>query len=864
MPDPPAGAPRPPIALGVDPTVGLSEEEARLRLDRRGPNELPAPPRVAWPLRILRLLGEPMSLLLIAAAAVDAVGLGEVVDASAILAIVVLNTVIAFVQEGKAAQALEALRSMESPRARVLREGVPVEIPSREVVPGDVVLLGAGDRVPADLRLMEANLLEVDESLLTGESLPVAKDQRAAPSASGIAEQLGMAFSGTVVTRGTGRGVVVATGRASEIGRIAERLREREPTTPLQRELRVLTFRLGVIAILVAAAVLGLTLVRMGVSSESLQRSFLASVALAVAAVPEGLATVVTVALALGVRRMAARGAIIRRLAAVETLGAATVILTDKTGTLTENRMRVEVVAVAGATVGSPDALPPALAGPVAEVVALCNDATLDPPSGDPLDMALLEAVGTEAVGRLRASFPRLRSIPFEAGRRRMTTAHRRPDGSVLLLVKGAPEEVVELCTTSLAADGPPRPVEPPGSRAVLELAASLASGGMRTVALARGVLPEIPEDLAAAEHDLELVGLVGLRDPVRPEAAGAVEEARNAGIHLAMVTGDHAGTAAAIAEEVGLAGGTAVLTGRDLRERGIPEDPLSSPVYARVDPDEKLALVEALQARGHVVAVTGDGVNDAPALRRADIGVAMGRRGTDVARQAADMVITDDNLATIVHAVREGRGIYDNIRKVVDYLVGGNLSEILVVVGALLLFPALGVPLLPLQLLWINLLTDGPPAIALGIDVMDRGLMDLPPRPSRERLLSARRLLTLCGRAGLMAAASLSALAVARFGWEEPWAHARAVMFTVLVMAHLLYAFVVRRPRAEPPSLRRLVSNRWLLGGVGLGLALQIGAVLWSPARGVLGTAPLSAREWVLVAVAAIAPVGLMLVRRG
>jgi len=866
MPDPPAGAPRPPvIALGVDPAVGLSEEEARLRLDRHGPNELPTPPRVAWPLRILRLLGEPMSLLLIAAAAVDAVGLGEVVDATAILAIVVLNTVIAFLQEGKAAQALEALRSMESPRAKVLRDGVPVEIPSREVVTGDVVLLSAGDRVPADLRLMEANLLDVDESLLTGESLPVAKDPLATPSASGIAEQLDMAFSGTVTTRGTGRGVVVATGRASEIGRIAERLREREPATPLQRELRVLTFRLGVIAIVVAAAVLGLTLVRMGVSSESLQRSFLASVALAVAAVPEGLATVVTVALALGVRRMAARGAIIRRLAAVETLGAATVILTDKTGTLTENRMRVEVVAVAGTTLGPPDGLPPALAEPVAEVVALCNDATLDPPSGDPMDIALLEALGSKAVARLRASFPRVHSIPFETGRRRMTTAHRRPDGTVLLLVKGAPEEMVELCTTSLAEDGTPRPVEPAEPRAVLELAASLASGGMRIVALARGLLAETPEALAGAEHDLELVGLVGLRDPVRPEAAGAVEEARNAGIHLAMVTGDHAGTAAAVAEEVGLAGATAgVLTGRDLRERGIPEDPLSSPVYARVDPDEKLALVEALQAQGHVVAVTGDGVNDAPALRRADIGVAMGRRGTDVARQAADMVITDDNLATIVHAVREGRGIYDNIRKVVDYLVGGNLSEILVVVGALLLFPALGVPLLPLQLLWINLLTDGPPAIALGVDVMDRGLMDLPPRPSRERLLSTRRLLMLCGRAGLMAAASLSALAVARFAWEEPWAHARAVMFTVLVMAHLLYAFVVRRPRAEPPSLRRLVSNRWLLGGVGLGLALQIAAVLWSPARGVLGTAPLSAREWVLVAVAAIAPVGLMLVRRG
>ncbi|HXF71085.1 MAG TPA: cation-transporting P-type ATPase [Actinomycetota bacterium] len=845
--------------LGVDPAVGLTEAEARARLRRHGPNELPPPPRVPWPIRLLRLLGEPMSVLLIAAAAVDAFGLREPVDASAILAIVALNAAIAFLQEGKAAEALEALRRMESPRARVLRDGVVREVPARELVPGDVVLLAAGDRVPADLRLVEATLLEVDESLLTGESLPVTKSP-GAPEGVGLSERPATAFSGTVVTRGAGRGIVVATGAGTELGRIAAHLGAPEAMTPLQRELRGLTLRLGAIAVAVAAGVFALIAVRTGLSGEGLQRAFLAGVALAVAAVPEGLATVVTVALALGVRRMAARGAIVRRLAAVETLGAATAILTDKTGTLTENRMRLEAAATADLPPGPFGALPPRARAAAARVAALCNDAALDPPSGDPLDVALLEAVGSEEVRRLRASHALLGALPFEAGRRRMTVAVRGPDGAVALLVKGAPEVVLDLCSRAATAAGE-APLGPGERLRLAGLVDELAATGMRTLALADRPLPGPPADLEEAERELRFVALVGLRDPVRPQARAAVEEARRAGIRLAMVTGDHAGTAAAIAREVGLLEGEGgVRTGAELRAAGLPEDPLAVPVYARVDPDQKLALVEALQARGHVVAVTGDGVNDAPALRRAEIGVAMGRRGTDVAREAADMVITDDDLATIVHAVREGRGIYDNIRKVVEYLVGGNLSEIAVVVGALVLFPALGVPLLPLQLLWINLLTDGPPAIALAVDAIDPRVMERPPRPRGERLLSGRRLLVLVRRAALMAGAPLGALAVARFAWGEPWAHARALAFTVLVVAHLLYAFAVRRPPGDPPSLRRLASNPWLLAGVGAGLALQLGAIVWPPARGVLGTAPLTPREWGLVLAGGLLPVSLML----
>ncbi|HXF36394.1 MAG TPA: HAD-IC family P-type ATPase, partial [Actinomycetota bacterium] len=395
----------------TEPASGLSTADARARLAEYGPNELPPSRRVPWPVRILRLLAEPMSILLIAAAVVDAVGLGQTVDAAAILAIVALNAAIAFFQEGKAAAALEALRSMESPRARLLRDGSPTEVPAREVVPGDVVLLSAGDRIPADLRLLEASMLEIDESLLTGESLPVAKTP-GATDGSGIAERPGMAFSGTVVIRGVGRGVAVVTGPRTELGRIAERLREREPATPLQRELRATTFRLGAMAIVIAVGVFGLTLARMGFTEESLQRSFLASVALAVAAVPEGLATVVTVALAVGVRAMAARGAIVRRLAAVETLGAATVILTDKTGTLTENRMRLEAAATIDRPPGPLASLPDRAWTTATEIAALCNDAELDPPSGDPMDVAVLEAVGSYRVADLRRRATRLGEVP--------------------------------------------------------------------------------------------------------------------------------------------------------------------------------------------------------------------------------------------------------------------------------------------------------------------------------------------------------------------------------------------------------------------------------------------------------------------
>jgi Ca2+-transporting ATPase len=842
------------VTFGTDPDLGLDPSEAEARLRGYGPNELPSPHRERWPGRLVRQLRDPMALLLMAAAGVSALALREAEGAVAILAIVVLNAVIGLVQEGRAARALEALRAMETPVTRVLRGGRRVEIPARDVVPGDAVLLAAGDRVPADLHLARATALEADESLLTGESLPVAKGPGTErPRDLREAEAGSIAFAGTLVTRGTATGIAVATGPATELGRIAASLAVPESATPLQAELARVSGRLGTIAIAIAAAVFGLTLLRVGISGDSFQRSFLTAVALAVAAVPEGLATVVAVALALGVRRMAARGAIVRRLPAVETLGSTTVILTDKTGTLTQNRMRLEGVALPARDVVPLDRLSPAAARRVAEVTVLCSDATLLPPAGDPLEIALLEAAGAGAdVEELRSMHPRVAALPFDSERRLMATLHRTPSGTFLLLVKGAPEAVIARATEVALEHGGSAPLSDLGRARLLDLAGQMAEGGMRVLALARRTFEMAPAGLEQAERDLALVGLAGLRDHVRPEARQAVAEARSAGIRLVMVTGDHSGTAAVVAEEVGLRDERPeVVTGADIEANGIPQDPAGVGVYARVNSHQKLALVAALQEAGQVVAVTGDGVNDAPALRRADIGVAMGRSGSDVAREAADMVVTDDNLATIVAAVREGRAIYDNIRKVVDYLVAGNLSEITVVLASLLLFPGLGVPLLPLQLLWINLLTDGMPAVALGVDAPDPSLMARSPRSRDDRMLGSAHVALLAGRALLIAAASVASLAIARFAWGQSWEAARSVMFTVLVVAHLVYAYGVRRPGTG--------RNPWLMGAVAGGIALQLLVVSWPAAHALFATRSATLADWVLVAVAGTLPLLLM-----
>jgi P-type Ca2+ transporter type 2C len=852
--------------LETDIESGLSDTEASHRLDRDGANELPTPSRELVVVRFLRQFVEPMAVLLVVAAAVSGIGLREWVDALAITAIVLLNAIIGTVQEGRAARALEALREMETPMSIVRRSARTRLVPSRDLVSGDVVVLQAGDRVPADVRLTLTRALEIDESILTGESLPVVKDAGEEPRAdTALASQRWMAFTGTLVTRGAAEGLVVRTATATYFGRLAAQLSGTEPATPLQVELARLTARLGAIAVAVAAAVFGLSLLRIGSTGEDLQEAFLVAVALAVAAVPEGLATVVAVALALGVRRMAAHGAIIRRMPAVEALGSATAILTDKTGTLTENRLRLSTVVTSDRAQQKLADLPPPVSNAVVEIAAACNDATLQPPTGDPLDLALLEAVGATPVARVRAALPRVDEIPFDSERKRMTTLHRRA-GSGLLLVKGAPEAVLGRCDHTMHPDGSVGLLSDARRQALLTGSGELADHGMRTLALAFRELPSTVAHAEADEQGLTVVGLVGLRDHVRPEALPTISDARRAGVNVVMVTGDHPGTAAWISREVGLLEDTGhVLTGDDLRRRGVPRDPLASPVYARVDPDQKLALVRSTRAQGDVVAVTGDGVNDAPALREADIGVAMGRGGTQVAREAADMVVTDDNLATLVMAVREGRGIYDNIRKVVDYLIAGNLSEILVVIVPLVLFPALGVPLLPVQLLWINLLTDGLPALALGVDPVDPDVMNRTPRSRHANLLGLRRLALLLRRGALIAAAAITSLVISRYAFDEPWAHARATMFTVLVVAHLVYAIAVHTLPVEPSETPPRAAPNWrLLAAVGGGVALQVLIILWPAARSVFDTAELTGREWLLVVGGGLLPPALiMLIER-
>ncbi len=834
--------------------TGLSGDEAARRLAEHGRNELPRAETASLAVRALAQLREPMAVLLVAAATISGVVLGEVVDAVAIVLIVLVNAAIALVQEGRAAEALAALEELEAPTATVVRDGRQRVVDAAVLVPGDLVLVQAGDRVPADLELVAGDGLEADESILTGESLPTAKRAGGATAPDvPIGDRDGLLHSGTFVTRGAGRGEVVATGAQAALGAIAQQLAEieREPT-PLQRQLAGLTRRLGGAAVLVASGTFLLILLRNG--SGSADDAFLTAVALAVAAVPEGLAAVTSVALALGVRRMARRGAIVRQLPAVETLGAVDVLVVDKTGTLTENRMRLASVTTPDGAGHAPDALPDAVADALLDVAVLCNDAELDPPTGDPTEQALLALATPDRAAALRDTRPRLAAAPFTSERMRMSTVHDLGDGP-WLLVKGAPEQVLPRCSHVL--DGTTsRPATPADHARLLAKAEEHAARGERLLALGRRRLPAVPTDVEAAERELTAIALVALRDPPRDHAATSVEQVRSAGVTLLMATGDHPATARAIADEVGIATDRC-LAGTDLDHDGVPDEPTDVGVYARVAPEQKLALVDRLQACGHTVAMTGDGVNDAPALQRADIGVALGASGSDVARAAAALVITDDDLATIVAAVREGRGIYDNLRKVVDYLVASNLAEVTVVIATLLLLPAFGVPLFPLQLLWINLLTDGLPALALGVDPVDDDLMQRPPRRASDRLLGLPHLRRLALRAVVLAGGALCGLAIAR-AEGLPTPEARTVLFTSLVVAQVLYAFVVSR---RPFSGDR---NTWLVWSAIGALALH-GVILVVPAAQIVfdTVVPSAAALGAIAVGGLVPPVVLAMVKR-
>ena len=827
---------------GVDPQRGLPEEEAGRRAEQHGPNEIRGRPRRSLVGQFIDQFKDFMILVLIAAAVISGV-MGDLVDTLAIVVIVVLNAIIGFVQIWRANQAMAALQQLAAAQATVLRGGQAQVVPATELVPGDIVLLEAGNKVPADLRLVEIAQLRVDESALTGESITIEKHAGVLTGVvHALGDRLNMAFKGTTATHGRGRGLVVATGMSTELGKVAGLMdRDTDRSTPLQIRLAAFGKRLALVVIAICAVIFVVGVLR----GEEPVLMILTAVSLAVAGIPEALPVVVTVLLALGARRMVSQNALIRRLPSVETLGSVTFICSDKTGTLTQNRMHADLLRVEGHEWVAGGDGPGIHYVELLRAAALCNDASQTLGGvwqGDPTETALTQAALAAGLDKavLEQECERVQEWPFDSERKRMTTLHR--SGEVLVAyTKGAPESVIPLCRTQWGADA--SVVLQQGEW--LAAADALAARGLRVLALARrdhAVLP-VPGDVDLVESGLCLIGLVGLIDPPRAEAAAAVRDCLLAGITPVMITGDHPATALAIARRLGIVkeGDNQVLTGLELSTLdagALRERVANTRVYARVDPAQKIRIVEALQARGEFVAMTGDGVNDAPALRQADIGVAMGRGGTDVAREAASLVLLDDNFATIVAAVREGRRIYDNIRKFIRYAMTGNSGEI----WTIFLAPMMGlpIPLLPIHILWVNLVTDGLPGLALAAEPAERGIMQRPPRAPQENLFAHgmwQHILwvgLLLG--GLCLLVQAWALSVGNAHWQT-------MVFTVLTLGQMAHVLAIR---SETESLFRLglASNRPLLGAVLLTFGLQLATIYVPLLNPVFKTQPLSLLE--------------------
>jgi Ca2+-transporting ATPase len=820
--------------------AGLSSAQASRLLAEHGPNSLPPPRRRTAGQRVLAQLRDPMILLLLAAGAVTAT-LGDVTDTIVIAVVVVLNTGLGVVQELRAERAIAALNQMSAPVARVVRDGRMAEIEAAEVVPGDIVHLEAGDVVPADGVLVEAHRLQVDESAMTGESVPVDHDRN------------DEVLAGTVVTRGRGLAEVTRTGVFSGLGQIAQSIATAPlRPTPLQQRLTGLSRILVLTVLVLVAVVLGLGVLQ----GRGLVEMLIVAVSLAVAAVPESLPAVVSVALALGAHRMAKRSAVVRRLPAVETLGSVTVLASDKTGTLTEGRMVVERLwnprasyhvtgfgyAPSGRIepIGQPPGADPDLVRLLRDVV-VCNDAHLVAPargeewtaSGDPLEAALLAVAGKGGhdVEGIRRRWSRVAELPFDSDRRRMTTLHAAPGRGWLVVCKGAPEVVLKLVNADDAMLA--------GAR---EAAERLAEEGYRVIAVADAEHRARPSDL---ERGLGLVGLVAIADPPRSTARDVVAACRDAGIRLVLITGDHRATATAIADRLGIRDGApGVVVGADIAAGRLAERVDEVGVYARTRPEQKVDIIEALQRHGHVVAMTGDGVNDAPALRRADIGVAMGRGGTEVARQAAALVLADDELMTVVAAVQEGRRIFANIRAFLRYAISGGFAEILVMISGP--FVGIAVPLLPAQILWVNMITHGLPGVAFGAEPLDPSVMRQPSRSPRESVLGGglARQIALTG-ACIWAAALGAGLWADSVGW-----HVQTSIFLTLGLAQLGVALALRTPRPH-----RSLSQRGLEAAVVGAALLQVAGVFLPSLQSLLGTRPVGLEELVVLTALAAVP---------
>jgi len=835
-------------ALGVDTEVGLGPDEVERRHRVHGANRLAeTPPRSRWAI-LLDQFRNVLVLVLVGAAVLAGL-IGDLKDMLVIGVVLTINALLGFLQEIRAENSLAALKAMLVSRARVRRNGTIVEIAAEDLVPGDVVLLDAGDRVPADGRILGGPGLEVDESTLTGESTPVAKTADALEGDLALADRRNLVYMNTVVTRGRGEVVVTTIGMETEVGRIAGLLAAADVgETPLQLQLHALGKRLA----LVAAAAVGVFATLSLLRGEPLAETALASVALAVAAIPEGLPAVVTVTLAIGTSQMAKRGAIVKRLASVETLGATSVICSDKTGTLTLNQMTVQALwlpegrhTVSGLGYEQGGEVRPEPTPALVEVLAglvRCNDSHLvdGRPVGDPMEAAFLVVAAKGGVDPVvvRAAADRVAEVPFESVHKFMATVHR-VDGELRLEVKGAPDILLARCSSLGESDRAEMSAE----------VERMAEGGMRVIALATRVVSDEELETVAGPLDLVVdltaVALVGLVDPPRAEAADAIALCGRAGVSVKMITGDHAATARAIATELGIRG--EVVTGADLDL--LDDEELAARiggigVVARVSPEHKVRLVRVLQANGEVVAMTGDGVNDAPALKTADIGVAMGITGTEVSKEAASMVLTDDNFATIVTAVERGRTIYDNIVKFVRFQLSTNLGAIGTLIGAQLV--GLPVPFTALQVLWVNLIMDGPPAMALGVDPPARDTMTRDPRQPGDRILNRDRLRVLIGYGAVMAVGTLGVLAWSmENGTEE---HALALAFTTFV---LFQVFNVFNARAEHGTVftRDLFRNNKLWAAVTGVVVLQVLAVHVDPVQDVFGTTDLAGPDW-LVAV--------------
>ncbi len=861
--------------LQTDPHSGLSKAEAARRLEQHGPNTLKTVGHVPWYVVFGRQFLSGLILILAVAAAI-ALAIGEVTDAIAILAIVVFNGILGFVQEWKAERAIEALQRMLSPHCTVVRDRIEQDIDAADLVPGDVVLLKIGDRVPADLRLIEGLNLRVDESPLTGESVPVGKSIEPAEPTALLAERSSMAWMGTAVANGRARGVTVATGMATEFGRIAQLTQTvGEETTPLQRKLGTLGKQLGLLAIVISIVV-GTTGWLLG---KPLLEMFLTGVALAVAVVPEGLPAVVTITLALGIRAMVRRRALLRRLPAAETLGAATVICTDKTGTLTQNEMtlqriwlpsgEIEVTGVGYAPSGHfgvnghqidassrPDLMALLETGLRCNHARLYHDAGGWQKIGEPTEAALVVAACKGGLDPMEPAHS-VTEFSFNSMRKRMTIVEHRPEG-LIAQTKGAPEVILERCSYIL--DGTHERELTEADRGIANTAYQcLAEQGLRTLALAHRSLPHgIALNADQVERDLTLLGLVGIIDPPRAEVPNAIRLAYSAGIQVIMITGDAPATALSIARRIGLRAERAI-SGRELDtmddaalRAALSEDAL----FARTTPEHKLRIVSLLQDMGQIAGMTGDGVNDAPALKKADIGIAMGLRGTDVAKGASDMILTDDNFSSIIGAVEEGRRQYDNIQKFVRYLLSSNTGEVIAIFVNILL----GGPLilLPVQILWMNLVTDGMTAVALGVEPVEKGIMHRPPRPPREPILDRLGIMMILLLGGYMGACTLWLFHhYLASGQENAVALAQTVAFTGLILLEKMNVFNFRSLR-EPLAVVGFFSNPWLLLAWTISVGLQVCVVYVPFLQQAMHTVPLGWADWGLMLVVA-APVFLI-----